>query len=181
MTVSADDYHWLFEGDNGGFLAENHCSTLVGHLAPRDVVRLLGATIEREATFHQITTQEDLEPDPDRSYLAIADMGGCTLILETFSAIGYDDREMLSRGTAVTSHYLTINCDTRFSYIRDGVTVLEFEPFYGGEAETMRVAGFEGGRYAEAAFALADSLIGAGLTRDLIERATYLYAGVPAR
>ena len=89
-----------------------------------------------------------------------------------------------------------MNRDTGFAYVRDGVTALEFEPFYGDSrdvadtelATAMQAAGFLGAqgdghteRYAQAAFALADRLIGAGLTRQTIERATYLYASVPER
>jgi Family of unknown function (DUF6461) len=108
--------------------------------------------------------------------------------------VGYFRRALLSRGTSVASHLQTVNADTEFSYVRDGVAVLEFEPFYGDfrdaeDAElsaAMQQAGFVRSaadayleRSAECAFALADLLIGSRLTREQLERATYLYASVP--
>ncbi|MEU4424404.1 DUF6461 domain-containing protein [Actinoplanes sp. NPDC024001] len=196
MVSTVDDYAWLFEGDNGGFLADNYCATLIRRTTSREAVRRIGATVVQTATFPQVTTLEDLEQEAGMSYLAVADVGGNVLILEAFSTVGFERREELSRGTAVASHFMTVNRATRFSYVRDGVTVLDFEPFYGDFrdvadpelATAMREAGFRGpqndgptDRYAEAAFALADRLTGAGLTRETLERSTYLHASVPER
>lgn len=144
----------MFEGDNGGFLADQYCATLIRGLARHDVVQHLGATVVQEASFPQITTLEDFDEEPGRFYFAVTDTAGCALMLEAFSTVGFDHREALSRDAALVSHFMIINLVTRFCYLRDTVTLLDFQPFYGSFddvadpalAAMMREAGFLGPR-----------------------------------
>ncbi|GAB1692775.1 DUF6461 domain-containing protein [Krasilnikovia sp. M28-CT-15] len=196
MTPTADDYRWLFEDDNGGFLAESYCATLVRQMTRADVLLRLGATFVQQATFGQVVDPVDLDDEEGRSYIAVAQIAGSALILEQFSMVGYDHRVSLSQGTTLATHFNTVNADTGFAYLHDGKVLLDFEPFYGDFrdaedaelAEALRESGFVGDpggewtdHYVEAAFALASRLVGPDLSREALEGATYVYASVPER
>jgi hypothetical protein len=198
MIATADDYAWFEEEDSE--LAQAYCLTLVQNLTPEEVIgRLNGSNVQQLTGLEQV--HESAGEVTGAGFVAVTVVDGWALIVEpngiqgSRPAVGVQ----LSRGTVLVSHYLSVNMDSDFLFMRDGEVVLHFEPAAPRDragshpdalVDVMEQIGFgvsgdgeehDSNAFPAAAFALAEHLTGIRITSEILDSSTYLCATVPER
>lgn len=191
MSPTAADYMW-FESEFPD-LADAYCIALIRAVAPDEVLRRLGGSPQ--------TTTRGIEAAYDSAYqaterhegfLALTGVGEWTLSVEPNGFICSKDAAAatLSQGTTLVSHYLNVNCVSRFLWIESNDIKVSFElqspgTSSGAEADhvadLMADAGFVTTDDAEqdaytitpASFALAEILTGVRVTPDLLRSSVF--------
>jgi hypothetical protein len=199
-TATAADYTWFDE--HFPWLAEAYCIMLVRGIAPRELLRRIGATEQPP-----VTGVEGLEGpaygawdehEGDLLLVGATAVGDWTLTVEPNGHLGVTDQLIrpLSRGTRLVSHFRNINAVDHFYWVEDGDLRLHFEPLFAhardgsdpdGLTDVMRQVGFDLGDdqdrdrelHTEAAFALTEHLTGVRLTPSLLESAGFLCGLTP--
>ncbi|MFF0376558.1 DUF6461 domain-containing protein [Actinoplanes missouriensis] len=184
VAVNADDYAWFTE--QFAELADGHCLTLIRGRTPAEVIGRVGGTNPTRAVGVRRLTGE--------SFVAAAEIGEWTLLLQPDGREGTAAERDLSRGTVLVSHSAT-----RFLWARDGGVVLRFDPADpsrrtgtdpDGLVEVLDGLGFDttaagdepgsGGvddaRLRERGLALAEQLTGVRLTLEAFEALTFTRA-----
>ena len=195
--VTSDDYAW-FEQRYGGWSEIGYCLTLISDMTANDLLNSLAAQ-----PIGEITGVADLaDPSMDawdtygggELVVGAATLpSGWTLMVEDNGFVGVTNSvmERVATGRQIVAHYRNVNAVDRFTWWRDGVVQLSFEPLFAsdrdGESpdvllETMREVGFQVDdsdtdvadvKHTEAAFALAERITGVVLTPDVLDNATF--------
>jgi hypothetical protein len=194
---SAADYEWAEDWYDS--VGQAYCLTLARGLTPAEFLDRIGAapgeTAESLETIG-VRSQELWEQDPvEHAIIGVtqvldADGQQWTLGIEINGFLGATAEIVaaLSAGTDVVSHFANASAES-FYWMADGKVQLTFDPLFPGEREgaqkkafarQMREAGFDLANDAEniehptaSAFALAQLITKAEVTRDLLETATY--------
>lgn len=130
MTATAAKYTW-FE-DDFPELAEAYCITLVRDVPPADVLHRLGGRPEQSVKGIQNLVHAAFalrEAERDRHLVAMARVGGWTLLVEPNGYLGISEETALpvSAGTTWVSHYGNQGLEL-FLWAEDTTTRLFFEP-----------------------------------------------------
>jgi hypothetical protein len=186
--TTAADYAWLRQDHPD--LLDAYCVTLVGDMAPRELLQRLGAepgeTVSGVPALAEPSYDAWDEFDGEQLLAGAAAVGDWTLMVEYNGYVGTTTELMapVSRGRSVVSHFRNVNAVDHFSWLQDGRTRLHFEPLFAHQRDgsdpdglltEMTESGFDLREdddrdftgHTEAAFALAHRITGVRLTPEL--------------
>ena len=165
MTVPADiaDYAWWTPW-RPGWTDEGHCVTLVGDIAPADLIESLGApapvSVRGIDAFTGLLAERwEAGFDTDQAIIGVLDAGdGWSLITEFNGYLGVTERMMgpLCGARTIVAHFCNINAVRRMHWWRDGLLLVDVDLL------------FPTARFGAEPDALVDDLTGLGipLTED---------------
>jgi hypothetical protein len=192
----AGDYRWFAGVDD---LAEGFCFTWVRGLTPEQVIQVsAGKELERIGWEQLVGSGDGQAAGADRFFYGVAHVGDWALLVEDNGTFGTTDEQVrtLSRGTTLVSFYWGADGHARVLVLEDASFRLDFDPLEAGKlsgwgADALKplvdAAGFAAAPAAggidrtyckEAAFAFVERVTGVAMTKDLLEKLTYLLTSV---